>query len=272
LDEVSLRPTDRELSADRMTLLAQLTLEGLVDTPDMWNRLRADLNRFKAHYRNEYRKYHRDYYDAVTRLRDSMADVPHRLRALSLLNGIEGLGPKAGDDLDQRHQEVETKLAPCSVVEVTAVNVDHAPTCSQCGLRLADTPPETEVTSFLRDLEESLTAKRRQLAGETVSRVLGKGKRADMPTFLKAVRAADLTALVDVMSPDLADFVERLLAQEAILATDADVLTQLAQRYPSMEEEDIEAVADTLKQLLRQAFAEAKKANPDKKTIRLTLR
>jgi hypothetical protein len=30
-----------------------------------------------------------------------MADVPHRLRALSLLNGIQGLGPKAGDDLDQ---------------------------------------------------------------------------------------------------------------------------------------------------------------------------
>jgi hypothetical protein len=53
LDEVSLRPTDRELSADRMTLLAQLTLEGLVDTPDMWNRLRADFDRFKARYRNE---------------------------------------------------------------------------------------------------------------------------------------------------------------------------------------------------------------------------
>ena len=63
-----------------------------------------------------------------------------------------------------------------------------------------------------------------------------------MTTFLQAVRAADLAALVDVMSPKLAELIERLLAKESILTAETDVLARLAERFPSLEESDIEAV------------------------------
>ena len=92
-----------------------------------------------------------------------------------------------------------------------------------------------------------------------------------MATFLEAVRAANLAALVDAMSPDLADFIERLLADEALLTADADVLSRLAHRFPSLEESEVDAVVTELRRLLQEAFVQAREAHPDKKTVRLTL-
>jgi len=274
LDDVALRLTDRQLRADQMTLAHQLSLETLVDRPETWNRLREDFSRFRARYQNAYQKHHRDYYATLARLGDDLADVPRRLEALGLLNRIEGLGAPLGDELAGRYEALQGRLKPCPVTKVTAVSVEHSPTCDQCplSLRLTDVSPEDEVQTLLRDLNTTLDDKRRQLASEAISRVLARGDRDDMATFLNAVRAADIAALVDVMSPDLAGFIERLLADEAILTADADVLTQLAHRFPSLEEGEIDAVVAEFRRLLQEAFAGARTAHPDKKTVRLTLR
>jgi hypothetical protein len=166
---------------------------------------------------------------------------------------------------------LEQKLTGCNI-GVTEVNVEYQPTCSVCRLRLTDRPPEDEVKAFRRDLDEALKQKTRQLATEAVKRVLAQGHRDDLTTLIEAAQASNLATLVDVMSSDLADFINRLLAEESILNTHTDVLSQLADQYPSLEEKDVEAVVAQLKQLLQQAFAEAKQTHPDKKTIRLTLR
>ena len=81
-----------------------------------------------------------------------------------------------------------------------------------------------------------------------------------MDTFLEAVRAADLAALV-----------ERLLADEAILTADADALDRLAQRIPSLEESQSDEALAEFRRLLQEAFAQARKDHPDKKTVRLNL-
>jgi hypothetical protein len=274
LDDVDLRPTDRDLAADRMTLQAQLSLATLVERPETWERLREDLKRFTGRYQNAYQKHHRDYYAALDRLRGELADAPHQLRALGLLNRIEGLGAPLGDGLEGRYQALQSDLKPCPLTKVTDVSVERAPTCDHCPqtLRLTDTPPEAEVSAFLRELTGALDNKRRQLASEAISRVLARGGGDTMATFLEAVRAADLAALVDVMSPDLADFVERLLADEAILTADADVLARVAQRFPSLEESQLEEAVAEFRRMLREAFAQARQEHPDKKTVRLNLR
>lgn len=271
LDEVSLRESDRDLSADRLTTLAQIKLDDLLRNPAMWPRLRSDFERFTARYRNEYQKHHRDYYATVKRLRESMAEAPHRLNALSQLNRIEGLGLPTGQELGQRCQALEQKLKMCNL-GVTEVSVEYRPTCAACGLRLTEQPPEEEVKAFRRDLDDALKQKTRQLAAEAVNRVLARGGRDDLAKLLEAAQASNLATLVDVMSPDLADFVNRLLAEESIMAAPADVLSQLAQQYPSLEEKDIDLVLAQFEQLLKQAFAAARQAHPDKKTIRLMLR
>ena len=274
LDDVALRPTDRELDLDRSTLSAQLNLETLVERPETWDRLREDLKRFKARYQNAYQKHHRDHYEVLDRLRGELSDAPRRLTALGLLNRIEGLGAPLGDDLEGRLGALQRDLEPCSVTKVTDVSAERTPTCDRCPqtLRLVDGPPEAEVDAFLRELTGALDNKRRQLASEAISRVLARGGGDAMDTFLEAVRAADLSALVEVMSPDVADFVERLLADEAILTADVDVLDRLTHRFPSLEESQIDEALAEFRRLLQEAFAVARKDHPDKKTVRLNLR
>lgn len=274
LDDVALRPADGALAADRMTLHAQLGLDGLVQRPETWERLREDLKNFKLRYQNDYQKHHRDYYAALERLRGDLADAPRRLKALGLLNRIEGLGQPLGDGLETRFENLAARLAACPVTRVGDVTVERSPTCGQCPrtLRLVDEPPRAEAESLLRELNGALDQKRRQLSAEAIGRVLARGGGDDMRTFLEAVRASDLAALVDVMSPELAGFIERLLAQEAILTADALVLDQLAQRFPSLEEGQIDEAAAELRRLLHEAFAQARKDHPDKRTVRLNLR
>ena len=274
LDDVMLAQGERDLVADRMTLSAQLNLETLVRRPDTWDRLHEDFEQFRRLYQNAYQKHHRDYYKALARLRDDLDDVPRRLEALGLLNRIEGLGAALGDDLKGHYEVLRGRLDPCPVNRVTDVKVEHGPTCDQCPqpLRVTDDPPEASVKAFLHDLDRALDDKRRQLASEAISRVLAQGDRDDLTTFLEAVRASDLAALVDVMSPELADFIERVLADEAILTAEADVLDLLAQRFPSLEESQIDSVVAAFQCLLKEAFADARAAHPDKRTVRLSLR
>jgi hypothetical protein len=93
-----------------------------------------------------------------------------------------------------------------------------------------------------------------------------------MATFLEAVRASDLAALVDVTSPDLAGSIERLLAGEAIVIVETEALARLARRFSSQEESQVEEAVEEFRRLLRESFAAERAAHPDKKTVRLHLR
>jgi len=271
LDDIYLRDADRELSLDRTTLLGQLSLGSLAAEPTQWNRLRAEFDAFKGRYRNAYRKHHRDYYTELAQMQNTLGDVSRQLGALELLNGIERLMPRLGEDLRDRHRTLSERLRVCDVTNVAEVMVDRDPQCDKCHLRLTATAPAAEVAAFNRDLEVALAGKQRQLASEAVTRVL-KGGGPDLDTFLKAVHAADLAALVDVMSPELAKFIEDLLAREKVVSMDTNILAKLAQSHPSVEETEIEEVVATLRRLLLEAFSKAKAAKPDGGAIRLNLR
>ncbi|HUW14642.1 MAG TPA: hypothetical protein VM537_33285, partial [Anaerolineae bacterium] len=271
LDDIHLRDADRELSLDRMTLLGQLSLGSLAAEPTQWNRLRADFDAFKGRYRNAYRKHHRDYYAEAAQMQNTLADASRQLGALELLNGIDRLMPRLGEDLRDRHRTLSERLRVCDVTNVAEVMVDREPQCDKCHLSLTATAPAPEVAAFNRDLEAALAGKQRQLASEAVTRVL-KGGGPDLNTFLKAVHAADLAALVDVMSPELAKFIEALLAREKVVTMDTRILTKVAQYHPSVEETEIEEVLATFRRLLVEAFSKAKMAKPGGGAIRLNLR
>ena len=66
--------------------------------------------------------------------------------------------------------------------------------------------------------------------------------------------------------------IRKLLAEEQIGAAEGDVIGKFVQRYGSLEEADIPKAIKAFEALLREAFQEARKAHPDKKSIRLTLK
>jgi hypothetical protein len=271
LSEIQLRPADQELALDRMAILGQIDLGNLASQPGQWSGIRAELDRFRARYRNTYHKHHRDFHAALGELQEALAEAPRRLRGLELLNGIEELGRPVGEDLARRYRALQGRAQPCAV-PFAALTLEATPVCQQCRLTLVEEPPKADVAGFQRDLDKALLAQQRRLASEAIRRVLAKSQENAIATFVQVVQTANLASLLDLLDEDLVTFIQILLAEEEVATSESDLLQRFAAAYPTLEEADLPKALREFEALLRAAFDEARQANPDKKTVRLTLR
>ncbi len=272
LEQASLKESDRELRAQRMTLLAQIDLASMAAQPHLWGGIWATFEDFKRRYRNEYQKFHRDTNESLSKIQQGLADVPNQLRALSLLNSITELGPAIGEDLEYRYTELCQGLEPCNVTDYLQVTVDAAPVCSACQREMTYTPPVQVVEKFNRDLKQALMDQQRRLASETIRRVLERGQGDALGQFLQVIQAANMTALVNVLDANIVRIIRDLLHQEQIVTVESQALSSLLRKYSSLEEKDIPQAVEAFQALLQRAFEEARRNNPGKKTIRINLK
>ena len=270
LDAVQLRPADRELLGDMTAIRGQLKLEELTAQPNLWPSIHAQFDSFRARYRIAYQKHHRDTYAEMQRLNEKLADAPRRLQALALMNGIAELGSAVGADLPGRLHVLQGRVRPCAVA-FQSLTLDDRPTCA-CGLTLTDELPTADVEGLLRDLDRALQTQQRRLASEAIHRVLAKSDEGRVSAFTQAVQTANLAALVDVMDEELATFIQVLLAEQEVATGEADVLRRFIEAYPTLEEADLAKAVRDFERLLHESFDAARRANPGKKTVRLTLK
>lgn len=272
LETMALRPEDAELAGDRMLLLEEMALANLERNPELWGSISDRFQRLKSRYSIAYQKHHRDTYKAVRELQTRLADVDRRLRALALLNSIRELGSPIGEDLAERYRQLQEKLRPCPITDVSAVTVEAQPVCAKCGLPLTARAPVAEVEAFLGDLERALEEQRRRLSAEAVRRVLERAGGDELSRLMEAAQAAEIARLVDVLDERVADSIRRLLMEDGLVTAPAEVFARLAELHPTVGEDEIPATVRDFEMLLRQALETVKKAHPDKKTIRLSLR
>jgi len=272
LEDVRLRPGDTELAADKAALLGQLRLESLAEQPQLWASIAAQAEQFRSRYRTAYQKHHRDYQARLQQLQEMLVDAPRRLEVLALLNGIEELGRPLGERLHAHYRALAAQSAPCSQ-PFANLTLDGEPVCPTCRLAFDQEVPQGEVEQFARELERGLRDQQRRLASEAIRRVLARGDGGGVATFVQAVQAANVAPLVDVMDDEMAGLVRRLLAEENVVAVRGDrVLVKLIESYPTLEEQDLDRAVAAFRQLLQDAFRDAHKANPEKKSVRLTLK
>jgi hypothetical protein len=272
LQQASLKDSDRELKAQRMTLLTQIDLSSLASQPHLWGGIWATFEDFKRRYRNEYQKFHRDTNDALVKMQQSLENAPSHLAALALLNGITELGPAIGEDLEKRYTELCQGLDPCTVTNYLQVTVDASPVCAVCQREMTYTSPTQAVEKFIRDLNQALVDQQRRLASETIRRVLERGQGDALGQFLQVIQAANLTALVNVLDANIVRIIRDLLRQEQIVTVESKAIGSLLRKYSSLEEKDIPQVVEEFRDLLQKAFAEARRNNSGKKTIRINLK
>jgi len=272
LDGMTLRPEDTELAGDRLLLLGQLSLGELERNPALWPGIFDSFGRLKGRYRTAYQKHHRDTYRAMANLQARLEDIHRRLHALALLNSIMELGEPLGEDLAERHAQLQERLRPCPVTEVAAVDVEAQPVCAACGLPLTGRAPTAEVEAFLGDLERALQEQRRRLSAEAVRRVLERAGGDELSRLMEAARAAEIARLVDVLDERVAESIRKLLVEDGLVTAPAEVFARLAELHPTVGEGEIPATVRDFEGLLHEALDEAKKEYPDKKTVRVSLR
>jgi hypothetical protein len=265
------QPRERNLQTFRYNTLSQIKLETLVEGPEIWTRLKADVAQFKSNYRNDYQKFHRDYYKELALLKDQLSGAPAQLQVLSLLNQIDYLGKSLGDDLKPRFETIVSQFKECPVTDVTAVTVEFSPVCEKCGLPMNATPPSMDVTRLMEDLNSAVTAKIHQLAGAFAGREVAERHEAVRP-LLEAAQAEDLAKLVATLRPDIIRAGNNLLKEMGIYTIELDLQAELKKNYQSLEENRLPALVIEIEKLLKDAFANARKDNPDKKTFRIMLK
>lgn len=271
LDQMEPGALPLELGAEHTSLQARLNLDTLAAQPHVWPSIQAQFEQYRQRYRSVYRIHHRDTYKTMRQIRDDLSDVPRRLKALQLLNGIEALGHPLGRDLESRHAVLQRSLQICDV-GVNDLKVEVSPLCDVCRLPLSRQAPADDARRLQRELDDALGEQLRRLKAEAIRKVLAESRSDRMEQLVRAVELSNLDGLVDVLDADLMSFVVETLEMQGVGTVPTNVLQRLADRYPALEEEDIPAFIEELKTLLEEAFAVARNEHPDKRTVRISLK
>jgi hypothetical protein len=272
LDQASFKESDRELIAQRTILRTQIDLTSLAAQPHLWGGIWSNFEDFKRRYRNEYQKFHRDTNIALLKIQHSLENVPNQLHALALLNSITELGPEIGEDLEERYNELIQGLESCAVTDYVQVTVDAKPVCEVCQRKMNYIPPAPAIEKFTHDLDQALNGQQRRLASETIRLVLEGGQGDVLGQFLQVIQAANMKGLVDVLDSNIVKVIRELLRKEQIITVESQAVSSFLRKYNSLEEKDIPQAVEDFRALLKNAFEEAQRSNPNTKTIRINLK
>lgn len=268
LDGVVLREGERELDMDRVSILQQLRLEDLLPNLHLFPSVKALFDWFLSRYRALYLAHHQDYHQEVASLRLVLEDSKPEVDALRRLNSIAELGEPVGEELFVTYEQLLAKASPCPIGEVS---VDQEPTCPHCQLVLTARPPKGEVERFLHRLKQALKQQQRRLSSEAIRHILAQSGERRVDQFIKVVQSSELSPLVNVLDDELVDFLRQLLQEAHIEIEWRPTLSELAEKFPSLEEGEVDAAAAEFARALKKAFAKAKKEHPGKR-VRLSFK
>jgi len=262
---------DKDLIGDRLSILGQVQFRSLSANPSLWASIKEQFDQFKARYRSAYQIHHRNYYTKVAELADQLERAARELDALQRLNSIAELGEPVGEGLAMQRKELLARLQSCTITDVNMVKVEAAPTCETCHLKLTDRAPIANVDTFLKMERKALEEQLRRLSAAAIRQILTEGGGNRVEKFIRVLEASDLSALANVLDDDLAEFIRTLLRHANIVPVTSNILQRFGEKYPAVEEDKINDAVEEFRQLLLNAFAEAKKKNRDKK-IRINLK
>jgi len=269
LDQVELGEGQRELDMDRVSILEQLNLDNLLPNIHLWASVKALFDWFRSRYRPLYLAHHLHYHGELASFRLVLEDTKPEVDALRRLNSIAELGPPVSQELIDRYQQMLAEITPCPVTDQGEVPVEEQPTCPYCQLVLTAEPPAKEVEHFLRQVGQALKEQQRRLSSEAIHRVLAQSEERRIDQFIKVVQTSELTSLVNLLDDELVEFLRQLLGEAHVEIQWRPTLSQFAEKFPSLEEGDIDAAAAQFAEVLRKAFAKAKREHPGKQ-VRLS--
>ena len=207
-------PPLHELTIDRELVRQRLSPAAVSREATLIDDLRPQFDVFQRRSREAYLAHH----DAYRLQADSeaprlVADVLHA-RALGLLNGITGLGPPLGVDLIAAQAELASNVRPCSLAGgELAEALAGETTCPDCGLRPDAVLPSAALATAREQLRLALEQQRRRPGKAMVARAAANDGRPVIERFLRAVQAADLAPLVEILDETTLSVIEELLSE-----------------------------------------------------------
>jgi len=110
-----------------------------------------------------------------------------------------------------------------------------------------------------------------RLGSEAVHRILAQSEERWIDQFIKVVQTSEVASLVNLLDDELVKFLRQLLGEAHVEKQWRPTLSQFAEKFPSLEEGDIDAAVAQSAEVLRKAFAKAKREHPGKQ-VRLSFK
>ena len=250
-----------DIASDYPYTREQLSFVAILERPHELDSMRATFAAFRSRYASAYEAHHTTHWQAVTRLNVAMEDAGMTAQALTRLNGLRALGRPLGEPALAAYTRLRQARRECPEQELAAA-LKSQPACPQCNLSISDRAPLAEAEDMLRQLDSALSRQHTRLASEAVRRILARGGQR-LEQFLQIVQASDLTGLARVLDGDLLEFLQELLSEPVAPTAEAlDLFEELARSHPVVSEEQVDAVAQTLRTLLTEQLASQQEDDP----------
>ncbi len=253
----------RALLVDHAATREQLSFVTLLSEPHRLDGMRAAFETFRSDFARAYVDHHERYWRAFARLRTALDETALTAQALARLNTLRALGQPVGQAALDAYERLTRRRSACSAQDLASTLRDRS-ICPDCNITMEDGIPTEEVEDVLRRLQAALARQQARLASEAVRRILARGDER-LEQFLQIVQASDLTGLAQVLDDDLLVFLQELLSQPVAPTPEAlDLFEELARAYPTVSEEQVDAVIDTLRRLLTEQLASQRAADPSR--------
>ncbi len=205
-----------ELAIDRRLVAERLSASIAFLAPHQVDEVAGNFAVFRRRYVDAYLAHHGTHQTfAQTAARD-LTEAESALVALELLDGIPELGAAAGGELRALLDGVGARLHACRTTSSRLrQQLEAGPLCDECGLTLSDGLPEGDLRRLDDRLQEALRAKRRRLASVMASRAADDTHHPTFDRFLRAVQAADVGPLIEVIDDQTVALIRELLEGDA---------------------------------------------------------
>lgn len=259
---------DGDLNIRAKSIVGQLAFDSLLSDPEKIPALVEQFGQFRDKYQLAYRKYHQEHHQTLASIRSELEPYAHKITAISRLNQLE-LGAPVGTSLQHDYRSMLDGLEACP--DKDYAKIDQQPICPVCRLQGGQKVPREPADALKRQLDAAVAELLGRVAQGAVRKILESSTDTGIKTLLDVIVATQVDRIPDVLIPEVIERIKVLLRDANLEHRDLPVHDLLGERA-AIEEQEIDALVDQIRQRLRAAFAKAKSETGGKKRIRFFLK
>jgi energy-coupling factor transporter ATP-binding protein EcfA2 len=243
---------NEELSAQKSLLLARYKLSSMIGSPSLVASLLNETDMFFQKLQNAQEVHAKRMLDILKKIKETLGQAAELLKGLALLNQLATLGPTQGHDLADTLEQLTNQVDK----ELTGGSKLHR--------GLSYKPPEEEAKEIQKRIRQTFENRSSILRSQLEKVIQGK-KQDQVKTLIDLIQISKSQEFAASLTPAIIETIRKILEEAHTQVERTRALQAIADKFPTVGEEDIDQFLTELRQLLQKEFKE--KAKQGKKIL-----
>jgi len=247
---------NEDLTAQKSLLLARYKLPSMIGSPTLVASLLNETEKFFQKLQNAQDVHAKRMLDILKKINETLGQAASLLKGLGLLNQLATLGSPQGHEL----ADILEKLTNQVDKELTGGSTLHR--------GLSYKAPEEEAKDIQKKIRQAFENRSGILRSQLEKVIQGK-KQDQLKTLIDLIQISKLQEFAASLTPAIIETIRKILEEARTQVERTRALQTIADKFPTVGEEDIDQFLTELRQLLQKEFKEKAKAG---KKILLSLK